>query len=232
MVLQAVTAEVPQIRRPEWSGASTSQEEGEIEFKGQCVSTIDAHRNIDAHREDHTESIIQQVNGADESHRTLHGHQVLRKHRKLRELPHPRLLSSKSELHIRHDVLRSIRDSLGFLSERLGTPGVATALSSLRKDLTDSYEKIGERSDSENLTFVVSGVQDYFTLHWSDMSLAKLREIDGILESLDTKKKISRSWMAAILRKLVLVREGPIEFPTTEDLYLTEENEEALDSLN
>lgn len=228
MVFQAVTA---QVRKPEWHGASTSQalteRDTKIEFKGQRVSTVDTNG------EDHTESNIQQVNGADESDQTLPEYQVLRgRSRRLKELPYPRLLSSEFELHIRNEVLRSVRDSLEFLSEKLDRPGVATALSSLRKSLTDSYEKIGERSDSESLAFIVSGIQDYFTLHWSEMSPDKLQTIDGILESLEEKDKISRSWMASILRKIAVLREGPIEFPTTEDLYLTEENEEELDSLN
>ena len=229
MVFQAETAEV---RSPEWFGVSTSQalteQDEKIEFKGQRVSTIDTNG------EDRTESSIQQVDGAAvESDQTLPEHQASRgRSRKLKELPHPRLLSSEFELHIRNEVLRSVRDSLESLLENLDRPGVATALSSLRKSLTDSYEKIGERSDSESLTFIVSGIQDYFTLHWSDMSSDKLRKIDGILGSLEGTSTISRSWMASILRKIAGLREGPIEFPTTEDLYLTEENEKELDSLN
>jgi hypothetical protein len=89
----------------------------------------------------------------------------------IEKIPRPSLIALSFEPHARKEILELLGTRLSGLRETLGQPGVATAVARLRADLKKGYETASRRDDMANFASVISVLQDYCYMHWSEMSV-------------------------------------------------------------
>ncbi len=102
----------------------------------------------------------------------------------LKRIPRPFLIALSFEPHARKEILESLSARISELRQTLGEMGVATSIAHLRADLKNGYDRASLRDDMANFASILSLLQDYCYMHWSDMSADQLTRIENTLISM------------------------------------------------
>ena len=144
--------------------------------------------------------------------------------RNIVRLQPPRRIAIDFEPHLRSEVVADIRREIAALRQVLGAPGVAPAVSAVKRKLSEGYRATYRRQDSEYLATVVSALQDYFLQHWSKMTEGELDQIGAILDQIETQKSsLSPTLAANLVGKIAALKPGGLKLPTSEGLFWVDE---------